>query len=425
MAKKFAFIMLFASLAWLQISKFEIPGAVEEKALYTGFKILTSGMSFISSTAEKLNYGYDAANFRFLLNGFATLAKIDNKEVSNVKFTDRKINGVNCRVYRQSSPVNVKNLPILVFYHGGAYYMGSVGVYHEYLSELSSRLNAVLISVDYRLAPEHPFPAPTDDCYAVTKYVLESKDEFGDTNKVILAGDSAGGNAAAVITQRLKSENKKMPKLQVLVYPWTQMFNMRLPSIQKHARSGMIELTFGKYLSWYLGFNPATEELQSFFENNNHTLAIKDKKEFEKFKSYTDPNLIPQKYKNSKKYYNSYDLTRNEIFPKSQHSQIILKVDKKLANAVSNLFSPKMSPGLAEPEKLIGLPRTLFVMCEVDPVKDEGLIYSERLKTAGVKVDVHFYECFHGAATLVDKTIGFSIARTMLDNMVDYINNSI
>lgn len=62
-----------------------------------------------------------------------------------------------------------------------------------------------------------------EECYTVTKYVLGSGNEFGDTNRVILAGDSAGGNVVAVMTQRLNFEKKKMPKLQVLIYPWTQM----------------------------------------------------------------------------------------------------------------------------------------------------------------------------------------------------------
>jgi len=75
----------------------------------------------------------------------------------------------------------------------------------------------------YKLAPQYPFPAPTTDCYAVTKYVMESGDEFGDTNRVILAGDSAGGNIVAVMTQRLLAEKLKQPKLQVLIYPWLQM----------------------------------------------------------------------------------------------------------------------------------------------------------------------------------------------------------
>ena len=73
------------------------------------------------------------------------------------------------------------------------------------------------------MAPEYPYPAPTNDCYSVTKYVLESGDEFGDTDRVILAGDSAGGNIVAVMTQKLLAEHVKMPKIQVLVYPWLQM----------------------------------------------------------------------------------------------------------------------------------------------------------------------------------------------------------
>ncbi len=73
------------------------------------------------------------------------------------------------------------------------------------------------------MAPENPYPAPTSDCYTVTKYVMESGNEFGDTNRVILAGDSAGGNAVAVVSQRLLAENLKQPKLQVLIYPWLQM----------------------------------------------------------------------------------------------------------------------------------------------------------------------------------------------------------
>ena len=75
----------------------------------------------------------------------------------------------------------------------------------------------------YRMAPEHPFPIPIEDCYNLTKYVLESRNEFGDTDKVIISGDSAGGNITCVVSQRLNAENVKKPILQVLIYPWTQM----------------------------------------------------------------------------------------------------------------------------------------------------------------------------------------------------------
>lgn len=69
------------------------------------------------------------------------------------------------------------------------------------------------------MAPEHPFPLPTTDCYVVTKYVFENAlNEFkGDPDRIILAGDSAGGNVVAVLTQRFLREKRKLPKLQVLM----------------------------------------------------------------------------------------------------------------------------------------------------------------------------------------------------------------
>ena len=105
------------------------------------------------------------------------------------------------------------------------------------------------------MAPENPFPIPTSDCYAVTDYIFNNPNEFNaDPNRIILAGDSAGGNAVAVISQKLLAENKKMPKLQILIYPWMQMINSRLPSsLQYHGTGLMASFTHAKYAAWYLG----------------------------------------------------------------------------------------------------------------------------------------------------------------------------
>ena len=84
-------------------------------------------------------------------------------------------------------------------------------------------LNRKFINLSYRKSPEYPYPVPTDDSYELAKHVLESGTVYGDTDRVILAGDSAGGNIVAVLTQRLNQEYIKKPKLQVLIYPWTQM----------------------------------------------------------------------------------------------------------------------------------------------------------------------------------------------------------
>ena len=83
-----------------------------------------------------------------------------------------------------------------------------------------------------------PYPGPVDDCYTVTKYVMTHASEFGgDANRIVLAGDSAGGNAVSVVTQRLLRDKLKMPKLQVLIYPWNQLIDTRLPSAVQYGKT--------------------------------------------------------------------------------------------------------------------------------------------------------------------------------------------
>ena len=104
------------------------------------------------------------------------------------------------------------------------------------------------------MAPENAFPTPTSDCYTVTEYIFNNANEFNaDSNRIMLAGDSAGGNVVAVISQKLLAENKKMPKLQILIYPWLQMINSRLPSRIQYHDTGLMRLPLSKFASWYLG----------------------------------------------------------------------------------------------------------------------------------------------------------------------------
>lgn len=124
-------------------------------------------------------------------------------------------------------------------------------------------------------------------------------------------------------------------------------------------------------MAWYLGYNSVSEELNSLIKSNNHTLLLNND-QLMKYKSYTDASLIPEEYKVGKKYYQTYEIMRETIFPKSLHSSSILKKDKKLEKSLKKLLTPAISPGLAEPEKLKGLPKAHFVMCEMDVFKDEG-----------------------------------------------------
>jgi acetyl esterase len=132
---------------------------------------------------------------------------------------DLDADGVPVRVYRPSSD---PNLPIVVYLHGGGWTIGSVEQFDPIVRQLAKEARAIVVSVDYRLAPEHPFPAPLDDCWQAVQWVAKHAAEFGgDPTRIALAGDSAGGNLAAVCALLARDAGAPQLALQVLVYPVT------------------------------------------------------------------------------------------------------------------------------------------------------------------------------------------------------------
>ena len=113
------------------------------------------------------------------------------------------------------------DLPIVIFFHFGGYVIGSRNICDGFCGVLSARANCVVVNVEYRLAPEHPFPAPVEDALAAYRWVLENGTALGgDASRVAVAGDSAGGQLAAVISQEAKRQGWAIPACQVLIYPW-------------------------------------------------------------------------------------------------------------------------------------------------------------------------------------------------------------
>ncbi|MFW5966212.1 MAG: alpha/beta hydrolase [Persicimonas sp.] len=113
-------------------------------------------------------------------------------------------------------------LPACVFFHGGGFVMGSLDGYDGLCSRLAECADCVVISVDYRLAPEHPFPAAVDDAIAAYEDVVARADQLGvDADRIAVAGDSAGGNLAAVVCQAMVERQGPRPAHQLLIYPKT------------------------------------------------------------------------------------------------------------------------------------------------------------------------------------------------------------
>jgi acetyl esterase len=113
-------------------------------------------------------------------------------------------------------------LPILLYFHGGGWVIGNIATHDKLCRALANEAHCIVLSVDYRLAPEAPFPAAVDDCYAALEWAEKNASEIGgDANRIAVGGDSAGGNLAAVLA--LKARNEKGPEIsfQLLIYPVT------------------------------------------------------------------------------------------------------------------------------------------------------------------------------------------------------------
>ncbi|MBZ9686710.1 alpha/beta hydrolase [Clostridium estertheticum] len=225
---------------------------------------------------------------------------------SNIKNMDIKTdtNQVPVRIY---TPANGDIFPLIIYSHGGSFVSGNIDEVDNICRKLSKNSKAIVVSINYRLAPEDPFPAGLNDVYNVLQWVYRNaKSINGDSSRICIIGDSAGGNLSAAVSQMSRDKDGPHIISQVLIYPSTNIY----------------ELNTKSWSYFGMDYNPTKENT-------------------EKFISLYTPRLEDRK---------------------------------------SKYASPLLS------ENFKGLPDTLIITAEFDPLRDEGEDYGNKLKEAGVDV---------------------------------------
>lgn len=161
---------------------------------------------------------------------------------------------IRIRIY---TPEGQGPFPLFVYYHGGGWVIGSIEMTDASCRMLANQTGRIVISVDYRLAPEYKFPVPVEDCYAALRWACENASTIhANASNIAVGGDSAGGNLAAVVAMKARDEAGPVIAAQVLIYPVTNL-----------------DYTTGSYEKFQQGFG-LDRELMKWF--GNHYVASKE-----------------------------------------------------------------------------------------------------------------------------------------------------
>ncbi|NXL72534.1 AAAD deacetylase, partial [Leptocoma aspasia] len=326
----------------------------------------------------------------------------------NVTVTDTEFSHVPVRLYLpRRAPGGLRRA--VLFFHGGGWCLGDAGM-HSYdlvSRRISNELNAVVVSVNYRLAPPHHFPVQFEDVYSVTKFFLQSKvlSQYGvDPVRVCVAGDSAGGNLAAAVAQQLPEDPEVKTKLkaQLLIYPALQALDLDLPSYRDNADKPLLPRPLMvRFWSEYFTSEPALREAMA---SNSHVPA------------QASPLL--------------QFVNWSRWLPAEMHKAHAyggpVPGGAELAQRYPGLLDPRASPLLASEARLGRLPPTFILTCEHDVLRDDGTMYAGRLRAAGVPVTHHHAkDAFHGAMTFLSWPLELAVGHRLLNTCVGWLEDNL
>lgn len=327
----------------------------------------------------------------------------------NVTVVDTTFNGVAVRVFEPTRRKPGLRRAV-IYMHGGGWCLGSAKMqpYDALSRKTATELNAVIVSVEYRLAPQHHFPDQFNDVYAVVKYFLQREilaQYMVDSGRVAVAGDSAGGNLAAAVSQQIQEDPKVEVaiKIQVLVYPALQTIDFNTPSYQQNGNMPILPKTL--MVRFWSEYFSRDKLLLKDMTDNTHT--GREDRDLNSLVNWSI--LLPEKFRKQYKY-----------SPPGQGNE------GTSSTSVPGIFDPRAAPLLAPDEKLRALPRAFIMTCEFDVLRDDGVMYATRLRGAGVHVTLeHFDDCFHGVLMFITWPTNFAIGQKLLGRYIDWLQENL
>ncbi|XP_074831696.1 arylacetamide deacetylase-like 4 isoform X2 [Carettochelys insculpta] len=206
-----AFILLVVGTIYFDLSNSEIPPGVEQPVKLRIIHSVLIGTAVLGKILEKLGLCSQVGFVRYMRRG----KKLGEDPKLFIK--DLQFEKVPVRVYQPRAPSAGRRRGV-VYFHGGGWVFGSIDTYEAVCRYIARESESVVVSVEYRLAPEHTYPAQYEDCLTATTHFLKTAEDYGvDPACIIVSGDSAGGNLAAAVCQTLVSR-PDLPKPKTLLF---------------------------------------------------------------------------------------------------------------------------------------------------------------------------------------------------------------
>ncbi|XP_044308274.1 arylacetamide deacetylase-like 4 [Varanus komodoensis] len=391
------FALLVAWAIYYDLSTSEIPHGIDQPVKLRILHWLLILSSCLGKILENLSICSKINFIRYTQEG-KKLGDDPKLSIEDLTFQE-----VPVRVYQPAGSRPDQRRRGVVYFHGGGWMFGSINSYDHVCRYLAKESDSVIVSVGYRLAPEEKYPSQFQECLAASMHFIKAAKDYGvDPSRIIICGDSVGGNLTASVCQALASTaDLTRPLAQVLIYPGLQAIDFNLPSYQQNQAVPILyrEHVICAALQY---LNKDLSVLESVVQGCHVPSDIK-----KRFAKWISSENIPDEFK-----------VRGYKPPST--SSFVDDVHEVVKQALETTFSPLM----AEDAIIRQLPKACIITCEYDVLRDDGILYKKRLEENGVPVTwFHIEDGFHGVINLFDGFLSFPSGKKVVDSIVAFLKD--